>query len=218
MGDESTRRAVVSTLGAMSAPTSSRRRSTAHHRAGARRTHRTVRHRARDPPHAGPHPRIDQHRRSRRGGDPLRGAHWRHAVHRRCRPTGSAFVPRRHERGTRRNALRLAPRATPHAPRPDPGIPRARRRVVVRKEPLDRDVVDHRRSARIELLACTTDEGRVRCRGDRGPDRTSGVFLLRREPQSREPRHPRRVGCALSPGVTPNSQAVCFSLVRRSSW
>ena len=88
-------------------------------------------------------------------------------------------------------ALPLAPRAAADAARRDQGLPRPRRRLGVRQEPVDRDGVDDRRAAAHQLRARADERGRLRRGRHPGPVRRPALLLVRRQPQPRGARPAR---------------------------
>ncbi|MEZ5268969.1 MAG: rhodanese-like domain-containing protein [Microthrixaceae bacterium] len=75
-----------------------------------------------------------------------------------------------------------------HAARRDQGLPGPRRRLGLRQISLDRDGVDHRRTAREQLRARRHDPGGLHRCGHRGPAQCARLLRPRRraQPQSRE--------------------------------
>ena len=90
-----------------------------------------------------------------------------------------------------RSLGQAAPPARRHA-----GVPRARRGLGVREEPVDRDGVDDRRTAPDQLRAGGHGRGCLRRHGDRGPAGQPALLLLRRHPEPRGACSSGRAGAA----------------------
>ena len=80
-------------------------------------------------------------------------------------------------------ALRLAPQQADDPARRDTGVPRARRRIGVRQEPVDRAHLDDRRTTADELRPARTRPGDLRRTGHRGPATGSRLLRPRRHPE-----------------------------------